>query len=1127
MQKTNANKFSNQLTSKTKSATPDKVFGGRKRTRRSRRSRPGGQNKLQASSPGFLTSAHVYNSQFSSSLSTAVPPPQPTQTFQEWLHEDRRTFREMYDKIDALVRSYEFPISKELEGLFKKMCLQYNIVPNPSQDPILDGIRNLLKLNPSTHSVTYACRGPMGTTYNGVWRFDNPHNYSLKTGVQVTRFNYDEDRPVIWCLDFSCISPFIAPIVIQAFTLTINEAPLELVVPCPFIEAKDICDYVPGDTIFDDLFMNFIEYYKMKSCKTYYSAEIFTDYILMVNIRGFNDFSIDNICSNMSHKIKDYQVYLVMRESSWLQLTFHNVLYLTASWVYHVLRVQRTQVQIAAIPDVQAEVRLDNYLQNYRSVSWPVICFVLFCLAVLGCLWYRYSGFTVLYYVIPIYMLMVLYFSFKIYYDCGVVASLSQCFGNHFTPASMLFNFVPPPAVHVEIEQVPINPEISFSLFCLIVTTIFEDAFLNFLGPSGRFFFGCVEFFFNWFLMKREVVQIVPAFFFHCLTYFVHPEACIFIHLFFNLMVYFLGVYRGPVISYANWFYSYYIQYAYGLVGNVTTSSRVSRWEPRFWAIPEIEADTPIPQHMGDLFPERVLIRCHDKPSDTRRVGYYSIVPTSVPGYVFSGSNHNRLISFVTRALRAPLITNSEVSLRAWNRPVFSAIIKFFSHNAPSFSYSEDALRAEFLSHFQGSKLRRIRRAFDQIALSPTTPSMDYVQSSAFFHKRDEMLVKMTDPPTAKPRVINNVDPRIQATLGPKILLLTKKMKSFTPYDSPLVFENSRYGKIYVHFYWGAGRTALQLSEWFNVAIHAEAGHFYVIVAGDDSLVIGRFFSDLIILEGDASAFDQTQSSGPLRYQILLMMALGFTFLEADILWATFHSTVKCYLSDGGKMSYSRKKLPSRNTGGPDTTWGNTMLMFSALTCVLNEMDPNVSVLEIEKIFASLGFEIKLRYDAYSWGEVMCGLPCSFLKGLFYPTVDGHFFWGPAPSRLLKLGKSFTNPLVLYKKWCARDPIRASELFMHDVVYGLSAFVLPNCLDLYVRQFLLTSSPILSFEEPYKTLAGSIRPALHPVYQYNVLCARYSCTVNDLLRLESLIQQLSVFTFLEDPLLITFSKMDY
>jgi len=270
--------------------------------------------------------------------------------------------------------------------------------------------------------------------------------------------------------------------------------------------------------------------------------------------------------------------------------------------------------------------------------------------------------------------------------------------------------------------------------------------------------------------------------------------------------------------------------------------------------------------------------------------------------------------------------------------------------------------------------------------------------------------------------------------------------------------------------------TDKDLSDWYkNKRAFMETCSqpcFAVIFSGDDVSGFGKVFGRWVHLESDVSMCDQSQSKGPLLFQWAVLLRLGVTVAVVAVLALVAASP---YILTSVKreiiMFIIRLLRWIRETGGTDTTIGNSInvafaFLYCLIVCILHRQDMSKMYEEL----LSLGFKTKMHFR-----EDVTTM--TFLKGVWYKTisapvspqrrtssidhvVDYDYFWAPLPSRVLKFGKSFTDPCQLYPEYCSRgrrvDSLKlAGAAFLSDVARGTMDFLPLPGLGLFYSRFIV------------------------------------------------------------------------
>jgi len=256
--------------------------------------------------------------------------------------------------------------------------------------------------------------------------------------------------------------------------------------------------------------------------------------------------------------------------------------------------------------------------------------------------------------------------------------------------------------------------------------------------------------------------------------------------------------------------------------------------------------------------------------------------------------------------------------------------------------------------------------------------------------KSDEVLLKSGE---LKPRLIANVPPRVQVKAAPYVRQISAYLHTCWNIDHVYHYPDDHTGFVPVY---GIGYTAEELDLWMEFAINHPEYH-HIIVAGDDSVVYSRG----VWYCADASSYDQSQSFGPLTFERKMLVRMGMPKEIAELLnevslWPYVYS------SPAGSVSIGRKKRPILDTGGPDTSLGNSINMASAWILAIASG-------QIPTTFKNLGFDMKIQTPSLDH--------VNFLKGswpLMQSAGSTRRCWMPFPSRLLKMGVIKGDPLIIY-----------------------------------------------------------------------------------------------------------------
>jgi hypothetical protein len=484
------------------------------------------------------------------------------------------------------------------------------------------------------------------------------------------------------------------------------------------------------------------------------------------------------------------------------------------------------------------------------------------------------------------------------------------------------------------------------------------------------------------------------------------------------------------------------------------------------------------------------------------------ILPTNVPGYVPSRSDENLLAVVEARVLIAP--------------PMQPEIQWAFWHDVDIFVRREQHIHRDewvqpWLEHFNDSMHRkRYTRALKTIESEGVGCIKAALKTTKVMVKCDELLTKTEDlagqiHAVMKPRLIANVNEIPQAWVGPEIFAATMNLKKQWPVEPDPWHVNGT--EVYITY--GCGLSDVELTRWLRFALIPKKNAWHIIVAGDDSLVLVWDNYKLTVHEGDAAMYDQSQSKGPLEFESRVLYVLGVSGSVRDVLHDLTYADYVAYsrdFSSKNKVTVSRKLRPIRDTGGSNTSSGNSCVMAHALIHALKQDRTNII-----PGMARLGLSMKVK----TFSSID---QATFLKGMWYRTVDSDYFWGPLPSRILKVGKCIKDPKDLYSAH-TKDFKEACKLFLNDVACGYDFFMEVPLIRVFIKNFKMRDQ-ILDLQEQYHTLAEK---CLKPKPHFDIweqLCLRYGLTQQEFLEAEALYPS-DPFHFIEHPVYHVLNQVDY
>lgn len=535
-----------------------------------------------------------------------------------------------------------------------------------------------------------------------------------------------------------------------------------------------------------------------------------------------------------------------------------------------------------------------------------------------------------------------------------------------------------------------------------------------------------------------------------------------------------------------------------------------------------------------------------ERSGDIQPTYFYHLLPTCAPGFVPKVCHVNMAVAVGYRLLVPPFMhpKTQEASWRkrfAVNRAELRC---FFPEQPESLALPWTEVVDEWVEHFN-SPLKR--RSYRQVVENLKIGAINFQipENTELFVKHDEMLMQQDRSGLSgcyqlKPRIIANVCPEFQAMVGPYVYMAQKAMGAHFSMDERarliIDFETGKVPPTYFHIASGGGKTDVELSKWMNRVLEhyyipdGEFG-FCILASGDDS-VVAQVNCDgtVVFYEGDASKFDQSESFGPLKAETTMLTWLGMDMVTAHKVFqmAQVRYVVKSHSNDGDQPAFvlNREKRPIRDTGGPNTYLGNTLIMLSAWYMVIRSIqreqwltfteDPMSAIFSE---FAHLGFEMKIQRHLEP-DDV------TFLKGMWYDS-DMEYYWGPLPSRILKAGKSLHDPRSLYG--VSSFP-RAGHMFLCDVASSYRVFLQVPVLRAFVKRFeesLEKPAGEARISEYATQASGELSGYVISAVAISAVCRRYNCSPEDLRRVETMISNAKALQFLHDPVFLRLAEVDY
>jgi len=618
----------------------------------------------------------------------------------------------------------------------------------------------------------------------------------------------------------------------------------------------------------------------------------------------------------------------------------------------------------------------------------------------------------------------------------------------------------------------------------------------------------------------------LPAFVMHCVANYLPIRSAMCLHAVFNWSLFalrhqaFKEMDKKFDLSYASWpvFMSLlglaYLGYKWWTHNPSKFAEHVDYYHNSPWPQRKLDLNCPIeasafPSSESAVANSTTSYLVNNKPRDAllpvtgwlttwgqkepASVTYY-FLPTSLPLYRPSHTNAN-MIAVVENRILVPAPGPSGKDER-WSlaRHIIPHIVP--QHTMPPY----DALVSQWVEKFTGRQRAKYERALkDMIELGPLwfDKKARYTKLTV---KADECLIRATGTQLElKPRSIAVVDEAVQIVTGPHVYAAQEKLKHLWSLDSAPIAFNGHWFCLY----FACGWSDKQLNLWYQRVL-AHSDLFHILVSGDDSLVWNPRAKQFI--EGDLSMCDQSQGFGALSFQKIFLRRLGVPVGISRILEDLTSVPYMVFgKPDGQRIKISRKDRPMRDTGGVDTTIGNSIF------CAIGLLLKHSSVCE----YLDLGMDMKTRtHDSI--------FSATFLKGMWYSTVEGPY-WGPLPSRFVKVGKSWRNPRELYPDLSFEA---AARQFLVDLSQGYSSFLLPPVMRQFAENFrgpmrrdllAMEWQNVVAFKEAKPALTMDVWIWLHK---------RYGLTEDQFREMEALIPT-EPFVFLSHPGFIRLGLVDY
>jgi len=554
-----------------------------------------------------------------------------------------------------------------------------------------------------------------------------------------------------------------------------------------------------------------------------------------------------------------------------------------------------------------------------------------------------------------------------------------------------------------------------------------------------------------------------------------------------------LYVTEGPRVKQWTRFVQHYYQQPWPERGLVDIPVGVEELDSKEAQVPKsTTSHAPFPVLDQLIVPDRPMTLPLEEPPKS---SIYYAWAFDVPMYSPDGSDYNLFCAVHYRVLAVPPMAPLDQQA-AWHR-ISDDLLRDLDISSIGPIVSEEH-RVEWLARMDGFKKRRMLAAGVELFDAPLAVRDSRTRAIPVMVKTDEVLYRFDgQSPQLKPRLIANVPPLIQYQCGPEIWVASKRLATIWNGWHPTLTG------VYVIYAAMATKELLDTAVALSLHWHSTA----VLVAGDDSFVIDK---DGRILEADMSMCDQSISTGPLLFSYRVYSLLGVSAETIEILWRTAHTPYRVVFLNGERVKLYRVLRPIRDTGGPDTSLGNTILVGSAWVAVLK--DPWTTREELVARFAALGFNMKIRVFA-TVSEA------TFLKGVWLPDRAGKLRWGPLPSRVLKLTKSLTDFRALFPGTYAE----AARKFLACQANMLAAYPAIPLLRVLVERFYDGETFHPAIERFRVEATGYDQTEV----DWAPLCARYNSSPEEFLEVEAMLRSAPLPSFISHPLFERLARADY
>jgi hypothetical protein len=469
------------------------------------------------------------------------------------------------------------------------------------------------------------------------------------------------------------------------------------------------------------------------------------------------------------------------------------------------------------------------------------------------------------------------------------------------------------------------------------------------------------------------------------------------------------------------------------------------------------------------------------------------------------------------RMLRAAPVDQGKV-IKFWKK--VPSLLGF--EDAPHFLPidRQDMLPA-YVHHLDsGRRKARYYRAEEEIEASGYGPQDFEFKRAEYFTKTNEKLMKYWDVskspfekdyrPLMKPRGIVLLNPKAVDSIGPVLFKVAKRMKKLFNNKTAPVY---RFGERLVRVTYASSLNDKELSEWTTWAhdwVSAGTERYWLILGGDDGLIITHDKEGFLYVCTDFSQFDQSISLGALLYQKRMQKRFGVAQRDLQCQFELGRASIGTALGrlfPGGRFQ--------RLTGEAGTTVGNGMVHHGAFLYAMRH--GNLSTLA--ERYLDLGLSVKLRSSRQLANA-------DFLKGWWVPSGrSSELVWVPLPSQILKMGQHLGDPRTI--RGFSKDLWLACRQHACAVAKTYASFGSTPIVEGFVERWKDAFVDVSAWRnDPHKVGAAGVGEVdLDQAYQQ--AGQRYGIEPSDMKVVADWYRRADVGHFFEHPAFLAMARRDY